>query len=107
MNTHRAVPTSTQEAHPWRSVVRTFVAAAVGVALAWLVRALGVDLTPLSESIINSLTAAAWAVGTAFVQWVLTRPWAQPVLEAIGLGTGVHTEARALAANVQRSHGDA
>lgn len=107
MNTHRAVPTSTQETHPWRSVVRTFVAAAVGVALAWLVRALGVDLTPLSESIINSLTAAAWAVGTALVQWVLTRPWAQPFLEAIGLGTGVHTEARALAENVQRSHGDA
>ncbi|WP_010550537.1 hypothetical protein [Brachybacterium paraconglomeratum] len=105
MNTHRAVPTSTQEAHPWRSVVRTFVAAAVGVALAWLVRALGVDLTPLSESIINSLTAAAWAVGTAFVQWLLTRPWAQPFLEAVGLGTGVHTEQRALAENLQRAQG--
>lgn len=107
MNTHRATPVSTQEAHPWRSVVRTFVAAAVGVVLAWLVRALGVDLTPLSQPIIDSLTAAAWAVGTAFVQWLLTRPWAQPFLEAVGLGTGVHTEARALAENVQRSHGDA
>lgn len=105
MNTHRATPVSTQEAHPWRSVVRTFVAAAVGVALAWLVRALGVDLTPLSESIINSLTAAAWAVGTALVQWLLTRPWAQPVLEAVGLGTGVHTEQRALAENLQRAQG--
>ena len=107
MNTHRAVPVSTQEAHPWRSVVRTFVAAAVGVALAWLVRVLGVDLTPLSQPIIDSLTAAAWAVGTGLVQWVLTRPWAQPVLEAIGLGTGVHAEARALAQNVGRSQGDA
>ncbi|GAP78491.1 MULTISPECIES: hypothetical protein [Brachybacterium] len=107
MNTHRAVPVSTQEAHPWRSVVRTFVAAAVGVVLAWLVRVLGVDLTPLSQPIIDSLTAAAWVVGTGLVQWLLTRPWAQPVLEVIGLGTGVHTEARALAENVQRSHGDA
>ncbi|MEU2418887.1 hypothetical protein ABZ546_14005 [Brachybacterium paraconglomeratum] len=105
MNTHRAVPTSTQEAHPWRSVLRTFVAAAVGVVLAWLVRVLGVDLTPLSESIIDSLTAAAWAVGTGLVQWVLTRPWAQPVLEVIGLGTGVHTEQRALAENLQRAQG--
>lgn len=94
MNTHRAVPVSTQEAHPWRAVVRTFVAAAVGVALAWLVRSLGVDLTPLSQPIIDSLTAAAWTVGTGLVQWVLTRPWAQPVLEAIGLGTGVHAEVR-------------
>ena len=106
MNTHRATPVSTQEAHPWRSVVRTFVAAAVGVALAWLVRVLGVDLTPLSEPIINSLTAAAWAVGTGFVQWLLTRPWAQPFLEAIGLGTGVHVEQRTLAENVRRSQGD-
>lgn len=105
MNTHRAVPVSTQEAHPWRSVVRTFVAAAVGVALAWLVRVLGVDLTPLSQPIIDSLTAAAWAVGTGVVQWLLTRPWAQPVLEVIGLGTGVHTEQRRLAENLQRAQG--
>ena len=103
MNTHRA--TSTQEAHPWRSVLRTFVAAAVGVALAWLVRVLGVDLTALSQPIIDSLTAAAWAVGTALVQWVLTRPWAQPALEVIGLGTGVHTEQRHLAENLQRAQG--
>jgi hypothetical protein len=96
--------TPTQTAHPWRSVLRTFVAAAVGVAIAWLVRVLGVDLTALSQPIIDSLTAAAWAVGTGLVQWLLTRPWAQPVLEAVGLGTGVHTEQRALAENVRRSH---
>ena len=92
MNTHRAVPTSTQEAHPWRSVLRTFVAAGVGVGIAWLIRVLGVDLSPFSQPMIDSLTAAAWAVGTGLVQWVLTRPWAQPVLEAVGLGTGVHAE---------------
>jgi hypothetical protein len=103
MNTHRAP--STQEAHPWRSVVRTFVAAAVGVVLAWLVRVLGVDLTALSQPIIDSLTAAAWAVGTGLVQWVLTRPWAQPALEAVGLGTGVHVEQQRLVENVQRSQG--
>lgn len=85
-STTRAV--STQEAHPWRAVIRTFVAAGVGVALAWLVRVWGVDLTPLSDQMVDSLTAAAWAVGTGLVQWVLTRPWALPVLEAVGLGTG-------------------
>ena len=102
MTGHRAVPTTptpapgtpTQSAHPWRSVLRTFVAAAVGVALAWLVRVLGVDLTPLSQPIIDSLTAGAWAVGTGLVQWLLTRPGLQPGLEAIGLGTGVHAETR-------------
>lgn len=113
MNGHRAVPTTptpapgtpTQTAHPWRSVLRTFVAAAVGVAVAWLVRVLGVDLTPLAQPIIDSLTAAAWAVGTGLVQWLLTRPGLQPGLEAIGLGTGVHVEERALAESVQRSQG--
>lgn len=100
MTGHRATPTTpapvtgtpTQTAHPWRSVLRTFVAAGVGVAVAWLVRVLGIDLAPFSQPIIDSLTAAAWAVGTGLVQWLLTRPWAQPVLEAVGLGTGVHTE---------------
>lgn len=96
---------STQEAHPWRAVVRTFVAAGVGVAVAWLVRVFGVDLTPLSQPIIDSLTAAAWAVGTGVVQWLLTRPGLQPGLEVIGLGTGVHVEPQQLAENVQASQG--
>lgn len=82
----------TQVAHPWKSVVRTFVAAGVGVAVAWLVRTLGVDLTILSQPIIDSVTAAAWAVGTGLVQWVLTRPGFQPFLASIGLGTGVESE---------------
>lgn len=84
--------TPTQVAHPWKSVLRTFVAAGVGVAIAWLVRTLGVDLTALSQPIIDSLTAGAWAVGTGFVQWLLTRPGLQPALEVIGLDTGVHVE---------------
>lgn len=100
MTSHRAVPTPptpapgtpTQTAHPWRSVLRTFVAAGVGVGVAWLVRTLGIDLTALAPAMIDSLTAAAWAAGTGLVQWLLTRAWAQPALEAIGLGTGVHTE---------------
>lgn len=92
MNNTPKPGTATQVAHPWKSVLRTFVAAAVGVAVAWLVRVLGVDLTALSQPIIDSLTAAAWAAGTGFVQWLLTRPGLQPALQAIGLGTGVHAE---------------
>lgn len=100
MTSHRAVPapptpvpgTPTQVQHPWKSVVRTFVAAAVGVALAWLVRVLGVDLTALSPQIIDSLTAGAWAAGTGFAQWLLTRHGLQPALRVIGLGTGVDSE---------------
>lgn len=83
---HLSAPT--QVAHPWKSVLRTFVAAGVGIAVAWIVRTLGVDLAVLSGPIIDSITAAAWAVGTGFVQWLLTRPGLQPALEAIGLGTG-------------------
>lgn len=84
--------TPTQVAHPWKAVLRTFVAAGVGVAVAWLVRALGVDLTLLSQPIIDSLTAGAWAVATGFAQWLLTRPGLQPALRVIGLGTGVERE---------------
>jgi hypothetical protein len=102
MTSHRANPaetippphTPTQVAHPWRAVLRTFVAAAVGVAVAWLVRTLGIDLTALSQQIIDSLTALAWAVGTGLVQWLLTRPGLQPVLAAVGLDTGVRAEVR-------------
>ncbi|MGY5765000.1 hypothetical protein ACXET9_07365 [Brachybacterium sp. DNPG3] len=91
MNTHKA-DTPTQVVHPWRAVIRTFVAAGVGVAIAFLVRTIGVDLTALSPAIIDSLTALAWTIGTGLVQWLLTRPWAQPVLDAIGLGTGVKAD---------------
>lgn len=93
MTTSTPAPgTPTQVAHPWQAVLRTFVAAAVGVAVAWLVRYLGVDLTALSQPIIDSLTGAAWAAGTGFAQWLLTRPGLQPALRVIGLGTGVDSE---------------
>lgn len=94
MAKHLATPTTTptQVAHPWRAALRTFVAAAVGVTLAWLVRTLGIDLTGMSEPIIDSLTAAAWAAGTGFVQWLLTRPRLLPFFEVVGLGTGFETE---------------
>ncbi|MDI3330558.1 MAG: hypothetical protein QJR09_07445 [Micrococcus sp.] len=93
MTTTQPVPgTPTQVAHPWKSVLRTFVAAAVGVALARLVHVLGVDLTALSQPIIDSLTAGVWAAGTGLVQWLLTRPQLQPFWRAIGLGTGVEKE---------------
>ncbi|WP_313816330.1 hypothetical protein [Citricoccus sp.] len=90
--TQPAPGTPTQVAHPWKAVLRTIVAAAVGVALAWLVRVLGIDLTALSQPIIDSLTASAWVAGTGLVQWLLTRPRLQPFLQAIGLGTGVEKE---------------
>ncbi|OIH86038.1 hypothetical protein BLJ79_04375 [Arthrobacter sp. UCD-GKA] len=92
MAKHIATGTPTQVAHPWKSVVRTFVAAAVGIGVAWLVRTLGVDLTALSQPIIDSLTTGAWAVATGLAQWLLTRPQLQSFWAAIGLGTGVEKE---------------
>lgn len=84
--------TPTQVAHPWRAVVRTFVAAAVGVALAWVARTVGVDITQWEQDITDSVTAAAWAVGTGVVQWALSHPRLQPLLRVIGLDTGVDRE---------------
>lgn len=86
----RGIPT--QVAHPWKSVARTFVAAGVGITVAWLVRTLGVDLTALSQPIIDSLTTGAWAAATGLAQWLLTRPRLQSFWAAIGLGTGVEKE---------------
>ncbi|MEE6273535.1 hypothetical protein V2J56_09270 [Georgenia sp. MJ206] len=93
--------TPTQVAHPWRSVLRTLVAAAVGAVLAWVVRTLGVDLTEWSQGIVDWLTGAAWTVGTGLVQWLLTRPRLLPFWRAIGLGTGVEAEQEA--AQAQRA----
>lgn len=92
MAKHIATCTPTQVAQPWKTVIRTFVAAAVGIAVAWLVRTLGVDLTALSQPIIDSLTTGAWAVATGLAQWLLTRPRLQSFWAAIGLGTGVEKE---------------
>lgn len=86
--------TPTQVAHPWKAVLRTIIASGVGVAIAWLARTLGIDLTEWSVGIIDSITAAAWAVGTALFQWLLTRPTLLPFWEAVGLGTGAEKEGR-------------
>jgi len=83
---------STQEAHPWRAVVRTFVAAGAGVLLAWLARTIGIDLAGLEGPIVDSATAAVWAFITGLVQWLLTRPNLLPFWRSIGLGTGVEKE---------------
>ncbi|KUG57763.1 hypothetical protein [Nesterenkonia jeotgali] len=83
---------STQEAHPWKAVVRTFVAAGVGIAVAWLARTFGIDISGLEGALADSLTATVWALVTGAVQWALTRPRFMPFFESIGLGTGVEAE---------------
>lgn len=83
---------STQEAHPWKAVVRTFVAAGAGVLVAWLARTIGIDLAGLEGPIVDSATAAVWAFITGLVQWLLTHPKLLPFWESIGLGTGVEKE---------------
>lgn len=86
--------TPTQVAHPWRAVLRTFVASGVGVAVAWVARTLGIDLTEFTPAIIDSLTFVVWTGFTVLAQWLLTLPgveeWLRRYLPA--LATGVHTE---------------
>ena len=84
--------TPTQVAHPGKAVLRTFVAAGVGIVLAWLFRVLGIDLMGLEGAIVDALTAAVWTVVTGLIQWALTRPGLMPFWRAIGLGTGVENE---------------
>lgn len=86
--------TPTQVAHPWRAVIRTFVAWAVGFLVAWLARTLGIDLTELEPAIVDSITVGVWAVATGFAQWLLTRPAVVRLLEHTPLSTGVETEDR-------------
>lgn len=87
--------TPTQVAHPWRAVLRTLVAAGVGVVVAWVARTLGVDLADLTPEIVDSITGFVWAIATGVVQWLLTRPAVESWLRryAPGLATGVHREA--------------
>lgn len=84
--------TPTQVAHPWKSVLRTLVAAGIGVVLAWLLRVLGLDLTGLEQPIVDSITNGAALAFTALFQWLLTRPALMPMWQALGLGTGVEDE---------------
>lgn len=84
--------TPTQVAHPAKAIIRTFVASAVAVVIAWVARVLGVDLTEFDQVIVDGITLAVWAVMLGFVQWLLTRPTLLPFFEAVGLGTGVEKE---------------
>lgn len=95
MTTTPVPGTPTQVAHPWRAVLRTLVAAGVGVVVAWVARTLGVDLTDFTEAIVDSITGVAWLLATGVVQWLLTRQGVEAWLRryAPGLATGVHREA--------------
>lgn len=97
MTTTPVPGTPTQVAHPWRAVLRTLVAAGVGVVVAWVARTLGVDLTDLTPEIVDSITGVVWLLVTGLVQWLLTRPAVEAWLRryAPGLATGVHLEASA------------
>lgn len=82
----------TQVAHPFKAILRTFVAAAVASALAWVARVAGIDLAEFDGALVEVLTVSVWAVALAFVQWLLTRPALMPFFDAVGLGTGVEKE---------------
>ena len=86
--------TPTQVAHPWRSVLRTIVAGAVGVAVTWIALNFGIDLGQFSEAMATSITGAIWTLGTGLAQWVITLPAVDRFLSArVGiLAAGVHTE---------------
>lgn len=85
--------TPTQVAHPWRAVLRTFVAALIGGAVIWLA-SLGIDLKPLEGAMVESVTAIAYAAVTGFFTWLLARPKVDAFVEKYmpWLATGVHTE---------------
>lgn len=93
-DTTPAPGTPTQVAHPWRSVIRVFVAWGLGLAVAWLARTLGIDLTDLEPAMVDSLTVGVWGVATGFAQWLLTRPGVERLLSGTPLSTGVDTEPR-------------
>ena len=83
----------TQVAHPWRAVLRTFVAAVVGVVITWLA-GLGIDLEALAPAITDSITLGLFTLVTGVVTGVLAHPtvntWVERYLP--WLATGVHTE---------------
>lgn len=97
MNTHRATPPSTQEAHPWRASLRTAVQIAVPALILFVVA------QPIIEDQLNGYLPDAWqawyggaagfvtACGAALSR-IMALPAAQRLLELVGLGTGVHKE---------------
>ena len=85
--------TPTQVAHPWRAVLRTFVAAFVGAAITWLA-GLGIDLEALAPAITESITLVLFTLVTGVVTGVLAHPAVNKFVERYlpFLATGVHTE---------------
>lgn len=85
----------TQVAHPWRAVLRTFVAAAVGSVVTWLA-GVGVDLEALAPAITDSVTLGLFTLVTGVVTGVLAHPAVNAWIEkwAPFLATGVHTETK-------------
>ena len=85
----------TQVAHPWRAVLRTFVAAVVGVVVTWLA-GVGVDLEALAPAITDSLTYGLFTLVTGVVTGVLAHPAVNAWVEkwVPFLATGVHTETK-------------
>lgn len=85
----------TQVAHPWRAVLRTFVAAIVGVVITWLA-GVGIDLEALAPAITESITLGLFTLVTGVVTGVLAHPavneWVERFLPF--LATGVHTETK-------------
>ena len=109
MNTHKATPT--QVAHPWKATARTVVAYLVAGAALFVVAVpiindqLGTYLPDSWEAWLLGAVGAVTAVAGAITR-IMALQQAQRLLAMIGLGTGVENEERALAENVQRSHGD-
>lgn len=87
----------TQVAHPWRAVLRTFVAAAVGSLITWLA-SIGIDLEALAPAITESITLGLFTLVTGVMTGVLAHPavnkWVERYLPF--LATGAHTEAPTL-----------
>lgn len=97
MNTHRAIHPSTQEAHPWRAALRTAVQIIVPALILFVVA------QPIIEDQLGAHLPDAWrawyagaagfltACGAALTR-IMALPAARRLLEALGLGTGVHVE---------------
>ena len=85
----------TQVAHPWRAVLRTFVAAIVGVVVTWLA-GVGIDLEALAPAITDSITYGLFTLVTGVVTGVLAHPAVNTWVERYVpfLATGVHTETK-------------
>lgn len=83
----------TQVAHPWRAVLRTFVAAVVGSVVTWLA-GVGIDLEALAPAITESVTLGLFTLVTGVVTGVLAHPAVNTFVERYlpFLATGVHTE---------------